>query len=363
MSSTPIATTAARARERLAASLAALQQDNNVPSGVMDVVQGIARAIGPLFQLEKGGDAALLFNARTALQETLAGMQQSADQNHPAVADATAAIAQSLGMLFAAIREHGLTEPGGPSGEAPRRTFRRSPRRCPVPPQPAPVSHVPPQPVASAVATVHATQPAPQAPVAPVAPTAPVAEFPHQPPASSAVAPTVSAAPAYSPQPVPLVQPAPQPVPLVQPAQQPVPLSPSAVKDPQRRSKAPTVFPETAARPQTGISGLPRLEAELGVHSDSNFYTDFLGDITNHGGIFVATWTAVAIGTACEVELQFPGDLRADVQGVVRWRRQVTDVDSSTSPGLGVEITRANDEAWGLIKRFISKRDPIIQDV
>lgn len=213
------------------------------------------------------------------------------------------------------------------------------------------------------MATVHATQPVPQTPVAPVAPTVPVAEFPHQPPAASAVAPTVNAAPAYSPQPVPLVQPAQQPVPLVQPAQQPVPLAASAVKDPQRRSKAPTVFPETAARPQTGISGLPRLEAELGVHSDSNFYTDFLGDITNHGGIFVATWTAVAIGTACEVELQFPGDLRADVQGVVRWRRQVTDVDSSTSPGLGVEITRANDEAWGLIKRFISKRDPIIQDV
>ena len=42
---------------------------------------------------------------------------------------------------------------------------------------------------------------------------------------------------------------------------------------------------------------------------------------------------AIAIGTACEVELQFPGDLRANVQGVVRWRRQVTDVDSSTSPG------------------------------
>ncbi|MFO0625138.1 MAG: hypothetical protein U0325_05925 [Polyangiales bacterium] len=343
MSITPIATTAARARERLAASLAALQQDNNVPAGVMDVVQGIARAIGPLFQLEKGGDAALLFQARVALQETLAGMQQSADQNHPAVADATAAIAQSLGMLFAAIREHGLTEPGGSPGAVP-------------------VSQPPPQP-APAPAVVHAAPPVAHAPVVATAPTVPVAEFSHQPPAASAVAPTVNAAPAYSPQPVPLVQPAQQPVPLVQPAQQPVPLAASAVKDPQRRSKAPTVFPETAARPQTGISGLPRLEAELGVHSESNFYTDFLGDITNHGGIFVATWTAVAIGTACEVELQFPGDLRADVQGVVRWRRQVTDVDSSTSPGLGVEITRANDEAWGLIKRFISKRDPIIQDV
>jgi Tfp pilus assembly protein PilZ len=152
-------------------------------------------------------------------------------------------------------------------------------------------------------------------------------------------------------------------VPLVQPAQQPVPLMNAAAKEAQRRSKAPTVFPETAARPQTGVSGHPRLEAELGVHSDSNFYTNFLGDITDHGGIFVATWAAVAVGTACEVELQFPGDLRADVRGVVRWRRQSAGGDADASPGLGIEITQADNDAWSLIKRFITKRDPIIHDV
>ena len=69
------------------------------------------------------------------------------------------------------------------------------------------------------------------------------------------------------------------------------------------------------------------------------------------------------MGSSWGVEFQSPGDLRAEVHAGVRWGRQVTDWGSRTSPCLGVEITKANDEAWGLIKRFISKRDPIIQDV
>lgn len=331
MSSTPIAATAGKARERLAASLAALQQDPNVPAAVMDIVQGIARAIGPLFQIEKGADPALVFQARAALQETLGRMQQGTDQGNPAVADATAAIAQSLGMLFAAIREHNIVDPA--TRPAPEPTPALAPTAHAIPAVPPPV---------------------PEAPVY-VPPTQPVAVAPPPPP--------VVVAPPPPPVPVPLVQPAQQPIALVQPAQQPVPLMNAAAKDAQRRSKSPTMFPETAARPQPGASGLPRLEAELGVHSESNFYTNFLGDITDHGGIFVATWAAVAIGTPCEVELQFPGDLRADVRGVVRWRRESAGGEADASPGLGVEITQANNEAWSLIKRFIGKRDPIIHDV
>ena len=310
MSSTPIATTAGKARERLASSLAALQQDPNVPPAVMDIASGIARAIGPLFQIEKGADPNLVFQARAALQETLGRMQQGTDQGIPAVADATAAIAQALGMLFAAVREHGLVDPS----------------TRPAAPSPQP----PPEPIAVAP-TLPATPAAPH--VAPVAP-----------------APPVVVTQALTAEPIALTQPAQQPVPLV-------------AKDPARRSKSPTVFPETAARPAPGSSGLPRLEAELGVHSESNFYTNFLGDITDHGGIFVATWAAVAIGTPCEVELQFPGDLRADVRGVVRWRRESKGNETDASPGLGIEITQANDEAWSLIKRFTGKRDPIIHDV
>jgi Tfp pilus assembly protein PilZ len=109
-----------------------------------------------------------------------------------------------------------------------------------------------------------------------------------------------------------------------------------------------------------GPNGVPRLEAELSPHSDTNFYTNFLGDIRDHGGIFVSTYSTLAVGTVCEVAITFPGQLAAEVRGVVRWRREV---GLSAEPGIGVEITHANPDAWGLIDRFVSKREPIVYDV
>ena len=77
MTTTPIATTAGAARQRLAASLATLQQDPNLPPPILAMVQGLARAMGPLFQVERGtGDPTLLFTARAVLQETLGKMQE-----------------------------------------------------------------------------------------------------------------------------------------------------------------------------------------------------------------------------------------------------------------------------------------------
>lgn len=132
---------------------------------------------------------------------------------------------------------------------------------------------------------------------------------------------------------------------------------------PPRQPKPQTVFPRTAARPNIGPSGLPRVEAELGLHSESNFFTNFQGDIRDRGGVFVATWTAIAVGTACEVDLLFPGDLRAEVRGVVRWRREIKRGETAGTPGLGVEITGAEEDAWALIQRFIGKRDPLVHEM
>ena len=315
MSNTPIAATAGAARQRLASSLAALQQDPSVPAAVLNLVQGLARAMGPLFQVERGsGDPALLFQARAVLQETL-GAMQSVDQSYPGVGDATAAIAQSLGMLFAAIKEHHLVDPA-----APQPAFQ-------PPPQPQPAFQPPPQP-----------QPVPL--------TKPAA------------------------QPVPLTTPAAQPVPLTQPAAQAVPLvQHGQVKAPARaanpRPPAGTVFPETAAKVPVGPHGLPRVEAELEAFSETNFYTNFVGDIHDHGGIFVATYAVLAINTPCEVALKFPGDYLAEFRGVVKWRREASreSGDSGSQPGMGIEITDASADVWALIKRFLQKREPIVQDV
>ncbi len=324
MSNTPIAATAGAARQRLASSLSTLQQDPSVPAAVLNIVQGLARAMGPLFQVERGsGDPALLFQARAVLQETL-GQMQTVDQAYPGVGDATAAIAQSLGMLFAAIKEHGIVDPG--------------PARAAAPPTPPPVAHQPP-PVA------HQPPPTPQ-------------------PQAAAIPLTQPAA-----QPMLLTQPAAQPIPLTQhAAQHPAPHHPPAARGPApstSRGADPvhkTVFPETAAKVPVGPHGLPRVEAEVEAFSDTNFYTNFVGDIRDHGGIFVATYAVLAIGTACEVALKFPGEYQVEFRGVVRWRRDAS-AESTSAPGMGIEISQASDDAWALIDRFIKKREPIIQEV
>lgn len=332
MSNTPIAATAGSARQRLASSLAALQQDPSVPPAVLNIVQGLARAMGPLFQVERGtGDPSLLFQARTVLQETL-GSMQSVDQSYPGVGDATAAIAQSLGMLFAAIKEHALVDPAA---------ARPAPQPPPPPPQAAPVFQQPPPPPPQA-APVFQQPPPPPPQAAPVPLTQPVA------------------------QPMPLTTPAAQPMPLTQPVAQAVPLvQPAPQKAPPpraERAKQATVFPETAAKVPIGPQGLPRVEAELEAFSDTNFYTNFVGDIRDHGGIFVATYAVLAVNTRCQVALKFPGDYLAEFHGVVKWRRE-SAADQSSMPGMGIEITDASADVWALIHRFIQKREPIIQDV
>ncbi|MEI8258399.1 MAG: PilZ domain-containing protein, partial [Deltaproteobacteria bacterium] len=113
-----------------------------------------------------------------------------------------------------------------------------------------------------------------------------------------------------------------------------------------------------------GPNGVPRLESEIGVHSETNFYTDFLGDIRNNGGIFVATFHVLPVGAQCEVSLTFPGNLVTEFRGVVRWKRESAPGASlAASPGVGIEIVQADAAAWDLITRFIRKREPIMHEM
>jgi hypothetical protein len=304
MSTTPHAASAAAARQQIAGVLATLQQDPNLPPNILEIVSGLAAAMGPLFQLERGSpDANLFLQARAVLQQTLERIQ-TVDQNYPGVSDATGAIAQSLGTIFQAMRAAGVV-PGA---------AQAAPAQAPL---------APPRPNVGQAA-------------------APIAQ------------PMMQAFPAH---------------PQAQPAMQPP-------RQPQQQfaaSPAPAAHPPPAASPQTGNiaavpvgpNGVPRLESEVGVHSETNFYTDFLGDIRNHGGIFVATFQVLPVGSACEVLLTFPGNLTAEMRGVVRWKREGNQPGASisASPGLGIEITHANADAWNLIERFMRKREPIMHEM
>ncbi len=348
MSHPDIAAAAANARQLLASSLATLQQDPNVPPAVMELVGRLAQAMGLLFKVERSqGEGTLLLEARAVLQATLSSMQDI-DQSYPGVAVATAAMAQSLGILFGVIKAHRIGEP--PDEVAIPQVFKPGPPpavAAVAPPlvttDPVPLVTPAQQPI---LLVQHAPAPQPPPPAAHFAPQpAPAAAHfaPLTPPAASVrhAHPPTPAMAAYVPPPGPGV---------ASPPQAAEPATPKFI----------TEFPESAAKVPMGPNGVPRLEAELSPHSETNFFTNFLGDIRDHGGIFVGTYSTLAIGTPCEVAITFPGQLAAEVRGIVRWRREV---GLSSAPGIGVEITHANPDAWGLIDRFVSKREPIVYDV
>jgi hypothetical protein len=321
MSTTPHAATAGAARQRLAAALGTLQNDPSVPPTILEIVAGLARAMGPLFQLERGNtDLTLFGQARGVLQETL-GKMQVVDQSYPGVADATAAIAQSLGMIFQAMRDAGLVPnaPNAPNASGAAAPPSASPGGGP------PIPSRPTSPQTPAAFAAHGIAPTAPAPAGPPA----LAQAPK-----NLFAPT---SPVHSPQ-----------------AYEPT-VSQGGDAGAGRGS-------QTGGSVPMGPNGLPRLEAEIGVHSETNFYTDFLGDIRNHGGIFVATFHVVPVGTQCEVVLTFPGNLTAELRGVVKWKRE-NNPAAGSSPGLGIEIVQAPPESWNLIDRFMRKREPIMHEM
>jgi hypothetical protein len=348
MTTTPHAAAAAAARQRLANVLGTLQQNPNVPASVLEILSGLARAMGPLFQLERGStDLSQFQTARTVLQETLEKIQV-ADQSFPGVAEATEAVATTLGMIFKAMRDAGLVPGGGGQPQA-----------------------QPQQPVAAANPMPVVSQPAQPQPFAMPPQQQPPQSFamPQQPQHAQAQ-PFAAQPPQQQPQaqPFALQQPraaqpqaAPQQAPFAQP-------SAAAAQRPAASAAKPHA-PSAAATPGVGSvpvgpNGLPRLESEIGVHSETNFYTDFLGDIRANGGIFVATFHVLPIGSQCEVVLTFPGNLTAEFRGVVRWKREnVAGVSMTSSPGLGIQIAQADAAAWDLIERFIRKREPIMHEM
>lgn len=358
MSNTPSAA-AATARQRLAGVLGTLQQDPNIPPSIVEIASGLAGAIGPLFKLERGDpDLNLFIQARGVLQGTLEKMQ-AVDQGFPGVAEATQAIADSLRTIFNALKDAGMIgqpaaqpAPAQPAAQpAPAQPAPAQPPVAFAPTQPQPVT---PQPVAQPVAQPAAPpQPIAAQPIAaqpaPVQP-APVQPAPVQPFAAPPAAPAPFANPGAQP-PRPASQHA-MPVPAVNPGAKP--------GGPHRTASAAFKAPAPAATVPVGPNGLPRLEAEVNVHSETNFFTDFFGDIRNNGGVFVATFHVLPLEAQCEVALAFPGDLSAEVRGYVKFTRPASD---GASPGLGIAITSASPDAWNLIERFVKKREPIMHDV
>ncbi|MET0595418.1 MAG: PilZ domain-containing protein [Polyangiaceae bacterium] len=298
------------AREALARALGAIQSDPKVPQQLMGIAEPISNAMGALFQIEKSGGGAAAANAPAALDATRRALNllQQQPSNHPAVQAALEAVAGSLGLI------HGLTKiaPAAPAAGGPPR------------PQAAP----PPPPQAQA-----APPPPPQ----------------HVPPPQAVQSPQAYA-PTYAASAVAATQAAPSPYQATMVADHPPPHAPAP--------------PASAVAAGNGPN--MRVDAELGAHSNSNFYKGLSGnDVVEHGGIFIATYKIPKVGQSLTVHVSMPGGYEFDAAAVVRWTRETVESSSQGTgapPGFGAQFTQIAPEARQLIYRYVRNREPLFHD-
>jgi hypothetical protein len=121
--------------------------------------------------------------------------------------------------------------------------------------------------------------------------------------------------------------------------------------------------PPVAAPAPAQAANAPRVEAELGAHSPSNFYKGLSGnDVVEHGGLFVSTYRIPPIGQTLNLHVSLPGGYEFDAVAVVRWTRETVESGQAAPPGFGAQLVNITPEARQLVYRYVRNREPLFHD-
>ena len=123
-------------------------------------------------------------------------------------------------------------------------------------------------------------------------------------------------------------------------------------------SRAPRSSSPAPAGSERRIFDRRAIEVEIGVYSDSNFYTGFTEDISE-GGLFAATYDLVPIGSSIDVEFTLPGGHQVKVTGEVRWLRDPIEDDTGAPPGMGIRFVELGSQDHAAISEFVCARTPM----
>ncbi len=117
------------------------------------------------------------------------------------------------------------------------------------------------------------------------------------------------------------------------------------------RPAAPT---DTIAPPSSGAERRlkERRECEFDVEflGDSHFITGITQDLSE-GGVFVATYQRLPIGTPVCLAFELPDGHRVEARGHVRWIRAERE-DAGSRPGLGIAFSELDAESLAKISEF-----------
>lgn len=413
-----VASLAQAARQSLARGLEALQS-REAPPALIDVAQAVARAIGALVDLELSPDTPSGESVEAvldALRDGLRLLQSPEYANHPAAARGMKAVAEAIGVVLTIARSTRQRAPSPPPSPAPAPPHPSAPA---VSMRPGLRSLAPASSTAEPAVITRAVNsvmgPAPtsirlEAPSARGEP-APMRSEPLPTKLESVPAPTklesvpapmkLESVPApMKPEPLPTKpEPAPmrpEPV-LMRPEAAPalreiVPSSPALATlatapsprvieaRPEATSPSPRMIemrPATLSRRPFAIRrdvvierDLRAVDAPLGAHSPSNFYTGLAGgDVVASGGLFVATYQVPKVGEKVLLKISMPGGYEFLAKAKVAWTRDVaTSLNPGSArgiagaPGFGAQFCEITDEGWRLIQRYVRNREPLFYE-
>jgi Tfp pilus assembly protein PilZ len=146
---------------------------------------------------------------------------------------------------------------------------------------------------------------------------------------------------------------------------------------PQPLLRAPDARTATLSRPPLALRrdvvierDLRAVDAPLGAHSPSNFYTGLSGgDVVASGGLFVATYQVPRIGEKVLLKISMPGGFEFVAKAQVAWTRDVaTSLNPSSArgmpgaPGFGAQFCEITEEGRRLIQRYVRNREPLFHE-
>ncbi|MCC7535514.1 MAG: TIGR02266 family protein [Deltaproteobacteria bacterium] len=94
------------------------------------------------------------------------------------------------------------------------------------------------------------------------------------------------------------------------------------------------------------------LETTIGMHSESYFYAGRAQDLSD-GGIFVATYATLPVGTEVTVSFLLPDGRPILATGIVRWTREARE---TSGPGVGVAFDGLARETLEAIRGYVAGR-------
>lgn len=124
-------------------------------------------------------------------------------------------------------------------------------------------------------------------------------------------------------------------------------------KKPSEPGPAPTPSPPPTADAERRTTARYQLRVEVHHRSASVFFTGFMEDISE-GGLFVTTYSPLAIGDRLELTFTVPGFIdECTTSAEVRWIRPGTTGPDATLPGMGLRFLGLPEAMRRAIRRFV----------